>query len=385
METLASGASFWYPRSMALWPLNAARKTDAVRASMNTEAEVYHLRTGRHLADYYPAMNLDVPVTVAEAYTVPALARGMDLLTTTLASFPLERVTDGVPGPVEWLTQPEPGRPRWNTMVDTARDLLMEGVAYWHVTSRDTAGYPTTVDYLAPDRVAVIKERNEVIATVDGVVVPLRNLIGFEGWHNGIRNHGARTIRTAISLETAAKRYADVPLPLTILSNSSTYELADDEVTALLNGWKKARQASSVAYTNAGIDAKPMGWNSAETQLVEARQYTTSQIANLVGVPSYLIAGAANVGSGQLTYANVSQEARAFLDYGVGPLVRCVENRLSMDDITRPGISVRFALDQRLRGNPLERAELYEKLISIGVLTVEEARQWEDLAPEGNA
>jgi phage portal protein BeeE len=56
-----------------------------------------------------------------------------------------------------------------------------------------------------------------------------------------------------------------------------------------------------------------------------------------------------------------------------------------MDDITRPGISVRFALDQRLRGNPLERAELYEKLIAIGVLTVDEARRWEDLAPEGNA
>ena len=372
---------------MAMWPLNAARKVDDVQAALtpHTEAAVYHLRTGRNLADDYAAWNLETPVTTREALAVPALARGVDLLTTTLASFPMERLVNGRPAPVEWLRQPEPNRPRWNTLVDTARDLLLEGVAYWRVTTRDDRGLPTSVEYLEPTRVQVSTSSEGIqIITVDGLVVTGRDLIAFEGWHDGIRHHGARIIRTALALESAAKRYADVPLPLTILSNQSTYELDHAEVQALLDAWKQARQASSVAYTNAGIDAKAMGWDAAQTQLVEARQFTASQIANLVGVPAYLVAGAAGVSSGQLTYANVSQEARAFLDYGVGPLVRCVESRLSVDDVTDSQHTVRFALDQRLRGNPLERAQLYEKLIPLGVLTVEEARQWEDLSPEGN-
>ena len=371
---------------MALWPFNATARVADVQAALSQDAQIYHLRTGRSLLDDFGAWNMEAPVPTKEALAVPALARGVDLLTTTLASFPLERLVDGQPEPVQWLGQPEADRPRWNTMVDTARDLLMEGVAYWRVTERGTDGLPVRVEHLEPTRVQVVKEPDGTVhASVDGVPISSRNLVAFEGWHDGIRRHGSRIIRTALSLESAAKRYADVPLPLTILSNQSTYELDDAEVKALLDGWKAARQASSVAYTNAGIDAKAMGWDAAQTQLVEARQFTASQIANLVGVPAYLIAGASSIGSGQLTYANVSQEARAFLDYGVGPLVRAVEARLSMDDITAQRHSVRFSLDQRLRGNPLERAELYEKLIPLGVLTVEEARQWEDLAPERKA
>ena len=38
-----------------------------------------------------------------------------------------------------------------------------------------------------------------------------------------------------------------------------------------------------------------------------------------------------------------------------------------------------YDLDDFLRGNPLERADVYQKLIPLGVLTVEEAREEEDL------
>ena len=43
------------------------------------------------------------------------------------------------------------------------------------------------------------------------------------------------------------------------------------------------------------------------------------------------------------------------------------------------GEYVEFDLDDFLRGDPLTRADVYSKLIPLGVLTVEEAREEEDL------
>ncbi len=59
--------------------------------------------------------------------------------------------------------------------------------------------------------------------------------------------------------------------------------------------------------------------------------------------------------------------------------VTAIEQRLSMDDVTVRGQYVEFDLDDFLRGDPLTRADVYSKLIPLGVLTVEEAREEEDL------
>jgi len=50
-----------------------------------------------------------------------------------------------------------------------------------------------------------------------------------------------------------------------------------------------------------------------------------------------------------------------------------------MPDILPRGQKARFDLDDFLRGNPLERAEIYSKLVPLGVMTVDEVRRDEDL------
>jgi phage portal protein BeeE len=67
------------------------------------------------------------------------------------------------------------------------------------------------------------------------------------------------------------------------------------------------------------------------------------------------------------------------LDFSLRPLLTAIEQRLSMDDVTVRGQYVEFDLDDFLRGDPLTRADVYSKLIPLGVLTVDEAREEEDL------
>jgi HK97 family phage portal protein len=234
-------------------------------------------------------------------------------------------------------------------------------------------------------------QRRAYPITIDGKRVAAKDVIGFQGWHDGIRHHGSRILRTALALEKAAKRYADTPLPSMVLKNTSTYELDDTEITELLAGVKAARNTDAVGYINAGIELDTTGWDASELQLVEARMFTSAQIANLVGVPAGLIAGASASGS-TLTYQNVAQDNRAFIDFGLSPALKAIESRLSMSDVmgkawahqvTPRGTVLRFNLQGILRGNPLERAQIYSSLIEAGVITAAEARLMEDLAPEG--
>jgi phage portal protein BeeE len=92
---------------------------------------------------------------------------------------------------------------------------------------------------------------------------------------------------------------------------------------------------------------------------------------------------AADQGTG-MTYASSLDERRSLVDFTLRPYIAAIEARLSMDDITPRGQIVRFDLDDFLRGNPIERIAVWEKMIQLGLMTVDEVRAEEDLAPRGN-
>lgn len=360
-----------------------------------SSAVVYDLTTGQRV-DVSGVW--EAPITRALALSVPAVLRGVSLVATTVAGLPLIRYgADGARADLGFLEQPEAGRPRFATFTDLGMDLILEGVAYLYVRERDgRAPAFGGCAYIAPDRVAVeaADHRNPQRVTIDGDPVNPADVIGFHGWHDGILNHGSRIIRTALALEAAARRYADTPLPSVVLVNTSGYDLTDTEISDLIRAYKAGRNQEGVGYVNAGVEIKPIGWDASQLQLVEARQYTATQVANLVGVPAHVIAGAAAQGGGNLTYQNTTQENRVLIDYGLKPLARALETRLSLSDVagaawanqvTPRGHRVRVDLDALLRGNPTERADLYAALIPLGVLTVDEARALEDLAPGGPA
>ena len=56
-----------------------------------------------------------------------------------------------------------------------------------------------------------------------------------------------------------------------------------------------------------------------------------------------------------------------------------------MDDLTPRGTVVRFAVDETfLRADPIARLQVTEKLLELGLITVPQAMEMEDLTPEGN-
>ena len=56
-----------------------------------------------------------------------------------------------------------------------------------------------------------------------------------------------------------------------------------------------------------------------------------------------------------------------------------------MNDVTAQGNEVRFDLDASfLRANPIDDLLVIEKLLALGLITVEQAMEMTDLTPNGN-
>jgi phage portal protein BeeE len=113
----------------------------------------------------------------------------------------------------------------------------------------------------------------------------------------------------------------------------------------------------------------------------EAKQNLATEIARASGVPPYYLSAEQNQ---SMTYANVQDERRQFI-WMIQPYIKAIEARLSMDDISTAGHYVKFAVDDTfLRVDPMERLLVIEKMLSLGLITTEQAMEMEDLSPNGN-
>ena len=324
-------------------------------------------------------------VTRREALSVPACARAKNIIVGTAASLELHvkrKFDDSRVEPTPTIiSQPDKNMPTAVVYGMTAENLLFHGVAYWQIKEIDPAtGRPSQIRWIDAPRVSqVLDSTGEIVIgyQLEAQRLPdngIGSLIQFTGIDpDGVLNRGGRTLRTAAALERAVFNYAETPTPSVVLK--ANVPMDSNKATAILNAWKQARQTKGTAFLSDNVDMQSVGFNAADLQLTEAREYLAKEIARLMNIPAYYLDAATN----SMTYSNVTAERRALLDFSLRPLLTAIEQRLSMDDVTVSTQYVEYDLDDFLRGNPLERADVYQKLIPLGVLTVEEAREEEDL------
>lgn len=338
---------------------------------------------------YYDPTNY--PTTRAEAMSVPAIARARNIMCGTVGSLGLERYSDMTGqhlSSIPLYYQPDPASPRSVTYTWIADSILFYGIAFVQVLETYAEdGRPSRFRWIDPQRVNPQYSDNQTMIIgyqLDGINLPtsgVGSLIAFQGTDEGLLNRAGRTIRTAIELERAANRAASEPMPTTVLK-STGIDLPGAQITELLTRWKRARQERSTAYLSSGLDMQAIGFDPKSQQLVEARQFIASEIARACSIPAWYL----NAETASMTYSNTEQERRTLIDFSIMPLLlKPIEDRLSMPDVSPRAVSVRFDLEDFFRGSALERLTITEKLLSMGLITVPQAMEREDLSPEGGA
>ena len=320
--------------------------------------------------------------TRAQAMAIPTIARARNILC-SLATLPLEQYIKSTGAHVEpnrVINQPDSRVPGSTIYAFIAEDLLFHGVAYGQVLSMYADGRIQEWTRVAPERVTETLNTNqtEIVGfRVDGYDVPtmgVGSLVVFNGLDEGFLSRAGRTIRAAIALENASEAFAKEPVPMMVLKSNGT-NLTSERIGKLLEAWRVARSTRSTAFLNADVELQAMGIDPNKLQLNEARQYVALELCRAIGLPAYF----ASAETTSMTYSNATAERRSLIDFGGRNLLLAIEQRLSMPDFVGQGNEIRYSLDEYLRGNPLERAQVYEILNRIGAMSVQEIREEEDL------
>lgn len=329
-------------------------------------------------------------ITRSDAIAVPSVARAAALIKGVVATLPLHlyrKSTGQELGNPIWLDQPDYRQPRVITLGWTVDALFFYGVAYWEVTELYADdGRPSRFAWVANTRVTVtLNNTNTLVKSyaVDGSERPatgIGSLITFQAMDEGILNRGGRTIRAALNLEKAAAVAAETPIASGYIQNSGA-DLPEEQITGLLASWKLARTQRSTAYLSSTLKYEPTAFSPKDMMYSEAKNELATEISRLCNVPAYLLSADAN---NSMTYSNVMDERKQFVDMSLRPFISAIEERLSMNDMTNSQNYVRMSLDDSyLRSDALTRLAVIEKMLALNLITVEQAREMEDLTPNG--
>lgn len=344
------------------------------------------------------------------ALSVPTIRRARNVLCSTVGVLPIEywKATpadqeDEKLEPLSWMARPDPHRTPAHILAWTVDDLIFHARAFWKVTSRYGMGgdsFPATFQRMPFDEVSVTcsaADSSVPIVRWKGAEVNPRDVIDFQGLTEGVLCDGARAICTAIKLDQAADRFADVALPAGVLQETGEAEPLDaDDRQELGDEFEARRRCHTTAVVSHGLKYEVPPWDAEKMQLTVSRQHSSLELSRVMDVPPWTV-GAPSGSS--MTYQNGTQAKLDLLDFGSIAYLTTIEQTLSGPNVVRPGYYVNLGTDAWLR-NPLiesggatapaapaaevdatakarELAEIVQKIyLGVGVVvSTEEARQ----------
>lgn len=326
------------------------------------------------------------------AMSIPAVSRCRNLICNTVGAMELnlqlKRTDEDLPK-LPWMEQLSKNQPMPVTMAFLCDSLLFFGVAYLEIESvYQDNGYPASFNWVANSRVIPKYNKSNTFIEgyrVDGTMRPMSgagSLVTIQSMTDGILNVGARTLLAALDLDKASGIAAATPMPSGVLKNTGA-DLGESEVQGLLAAWRNARNNRSTAYLTSTLEFQPASFSPKDMMLNEAKQYMATEIARLCNVPAYYISADMN---NSMLYSNLQDERRNFVSLTLQPYISAIESRLSMNDITPSTQYIEFDLDSGfLRANPMERLNVIEKMLNLGLIDVQQAMAMEELSPNGSA
>lgn len=356
------------------------------RKPLIVEAQAAPQVMGENLPSLYNAVALRV--SRKDAMSVPSVARARNLICGTVASIPLEyynKRTGEVMAAPRWINQLSKNQPSFVTINWIVDSLLFYGVAYLRVTERYAEdGRPAAFEWIANTRVTYTTDLEGIMITqyyVDIQPIDMNDIVTIQGLDEGVLERAGKTIQAAIDINKAASISAATPMSSGILRNTGA-DLPPAEVSGLLAAWKRSRQNNSTAYLTSTLEFQSTQFSPKDMMYNEAIQNLSTEIARAMNVPAYYLSADQNT---TMTYANVTEERKQFYALSIEPYIQAIQTRLSMDDISTAGHEVRFAVfDTFLKNDPLVELQVIEKLLTLGLITTEQAMEMTDLTPNGS-
>ncbi len=321
-------------------------------------------------------------------------AASLPLIAYRPASGGRQRLGDGhLPG---LLAAPAPATTQANLIAQTVAHLNLHGNAFVG-KFRNGDGVVEQLALLDPTAVVVeVRGGMPFYRVRDGVgretILGVRDVIHVRGMStDGILGLSpVAQAREALGLsaklsEHAARFFANDARPSGILTVPPG-PAVQDSIDNLKSAWETrhvgAANAHRIAVLSGEVAFAPVSMALEDAQFLEQRKLSATEIARIFRVPPWIIG--ADSGS-SMTYANVEQQALAFVTYSLRPWLVVIEQAISADQDLCPGdVYVEFLHDALLRADSATRADVYTRALDplTGWLDRAEVRRLENLAPE---
>lgn len=327
------------------------------------------LNPGASMIDKFTFYTADP--SVEAALQVPTVSRARDLICSMVGCLTLRQYTLQWNGermeriylpPDTWTMQPDPNVTRNFIMANTASDLLMFGRAFWVITERLGNGFPSAFTWLPTQNVYTLDQSgpqwfgpsNQI--TFQGAPLETKDVVQFLSPNGGLIYQGVSAITTALRLQRAAERFATNEIPSGYLKQTGGEPMSAQDLSDMAAAFAAARQQSTVAALNEYVEYKETSHKPDDLQLVQSREFMALEMARLANIPPYLV----GVSVPGYTYQNADSARYDLWQFGAKPLIDCIEQTLSMNNILPRGRYVEFDVSAYLEENGMNEATEYD-------------------------
>lgn len=332
------------------------------------------------------------------ALGLPALYAGSKILADGVAQLPLhvyQRSRSGrlikYNGP-SVFDKPSVIGTRFDWLFTAMSSLVLQGNAWGLITGRDGFGYPTGIEWLPAEYVQVEEDQDQPLNPIRTRVYaygremkwfgPDKELFHVKGFSTAGRVEGfsplrmfAMTIAAGMSAAEYGRTWFDAGgFPPGTFQNSEMEVDPDDaaKIRAMLVSSLRRREP---LVFGRDWDYTPVTVPPAEAQFIDAMQLNATQIAAILGVPPERVGGE----KGSYTYSNQEQSALQIIE-SLRPWLVRLEQAFSASCLPRNRVT-EFNPDALLRTDLLTRTQIYQIQRTIGMRTVDEIRELENLEP----
>lgn len=270
---------------------------------------------------------------------------------------------------------------------------LLHGNAYAEIES-NRAGEPISLWGIHPDRVKPMRDQGaKLIYRVSQdngsyVDIPPRQIFHLRGpSKDGIVGRSVISLaRECLGVAIAAEQFSGAffgngAIPATVIEQGdSAPELNKEGAENLLKSFdrrhKGARRAGRTAFLEKGFTVKTIGVPQKDAQFLETRKHSVTEVARWFRVPPHKIGDLEKA-----TFSNIEEQERNFVNDAILPWVVRLEEEADRKLVSEPNVATKLDVRGLMRGNNASRAEYYTKMRDLGVLSINEIRELEDLDP----
>ncbi|MCU5776335.1 phage portal protein [Erwiniaceae bacterium BAC15a-03b] len=347
-------------------------------------------------------------VSSGTAESLPAVMNAVAVISEAVASMPcyLYRVThrNGSEArewlsnhPVDYLLNETPNdcQTAYQFKRTMMRHCLLNGNAYavinWGRDGQPISLHPYSPGSVVPERIKEHRYKYTITEPFSGQV---RTYLQEEILHlrystdDGFMGRSPITVcRETLGLGLAQQRHGASVMKNGMMSSGvfKAKEWLDSvkgkQALEALERYKGARNAGKTPILEGGMEYEQLSMSNQDAEWLASRRFTIEDIARMFNVSPIFLQEYSNS-----TYSNFSEASRAFLTMTMRPWLTNFEQQIKSALLMAtgtPGVRYQVEFDSAdlLRANPQDRFVSYETAIKSGVMSPNEAREREGMAP----